>query len=233
LAEPDLQSLRNLIPPSVGLFWKTIIEPVILVMEALARIKMGTKENRIGVFGPYLGGDREMIMRVAKMVSELNFAAVTGEGFFLPREPKVFHSIRELIPPYAQKARRAIPSHVFFHEFPRLVSKGIFFENDERGQFVELQGCSEYEIPVLGFIIHRTISGSKNCNFLTVKNTYSECEVTDKEFCLHQTRPEFFCPFYDSINIPWFSKELFMTKENRLIALKRIIALRKILKEFL
>ncbi|MFQ6056239.1 MAG: hypothetical protein ACE5J9_07980 [Methanosarcinales archaeon] len=144
--------------------------------------KIGSKESRVGVFGPYPEGGEKVIMKVAKMVSELKFAAITGRGFFLPRQPKVFHSIRELIPPYAHKARKVIPDHIIFHEFPRLVSKGIFFENEERGQLVELQGCLAYEIPVLGFIRHKTISASRSCNFLIVKKIIQNATSKIKSF---------------------------------------------------
>jgi len=48
---------------------------------------------------------------------------------------------------------------------------------------------------------------------------YQECMCPEKELCLYPAlKPK--CPFYNYVNVPWATKQLFMTKVNRLVALQ-------------
>jgi hypothetical protein len=55
-----------------------------------------------------------------------------------------------------------------------------------------------------------------------------------KTLCPHRSSSEDrFCPFYDSINMPWFSLQLFLTKENTLVATNDVDDLGDVIKGFL
>lgn len=226
-----LKLLRRTIPIGYDRISSVLMDTSLSVMNLLADKKCGPKERRIGVFGPYPNGGREIIDSTAKMVCELGFIAITADGFYLPNQCDIFHNIDEIMPSPIHKVKSMLPGRIFFHHFPRLVEKAIFYENDERGQVAELYGCHAFYIPCLGFIIHDKFWNENNCIFLSFKDVYSICETVSEELCYHDLlRP--FCPFYESINIPWFSKELFLTDENQLVATKNLEDLKPALEEF-
>ncbi len=195
---------------------------------------VGPIDRRVGVFGPYPREGTDVILTVAQLVSELGYNAITGLGTYRQNDPTNLLSFMDFFPSHTRKIKSVIPDRILFHELPRLTSKAIFYENDERGQFVELSACSEYKIPALGFIRDEQISKKTRCNFLLDNDVFSECAVKDTALCLHDSDSPF-CPFYDSVDIPWFSKEILISKENgnRLVAVKRISTLRKIVEDFL
>ena len=204
----------------------------VTIMNLIADKNFGPKEKRIGVFGPYPNGGREIIDKVAKMVCSCNFIAITADGFYLPEDCGVLQNINEIINLPVRGIQELLPGHIFFRHFPRIVDKAIFFENDERGQVTELYGCHDYNIPCLGFIIHEKLRNKTNCLFLRRKRDYSICDATSEQLCYHNFQ-NIFCPFYDSINIPWFSKQLFFENENQLIAVKKLENLRPAIEEFI
>jgi len=208
---------------------------LISAFNKVLNIRIGPRETRIGVFGPYPKGGKKVIQSVAQVVSKLGYNAFTGNGVYRKNNPNDLIEINDILPAHVQKVRKRIPDRILFHEFPRLVSKAIFFENDERGQYEELRGCMEYEVPALGFIRHRKILSSKKCNFLLDRRIFSECGAPEPALCPHESNKSKFCPFYDSIDIPWFSKEILLAKENknRLVAIRRIPSFLKVIKEFL
>lgn len=227
-----LKLLRRTIPIGYDQIGSRFMEISIAVMNLMADKKFGPKTRRIGVFGPYPDGGKEIIESVAKIVCESGLVAVTADGIFSPNQGIVFHNINEIMPIPVRKVRSLLPGRIFFYHFPRLVEKAIFFENDERGQVAELYGCHAFNIPCLGFIIHEKLWNDNNCVFLEFKDVYSICEAINEELCYHEVLG-LFCPFYDSINIPWFSKELFLTEENQLVATKNLEDLKIAINEFI
>jgi hypothetical protein len=230
----DVDSLRGLISPSLDHFWKAACIPLMGALDVFLDKSLGPKSTRIGVFGPYPKGGSQIILSVAKIVSELGYNAVTGLGTFAKNNPNNLVGLMDAVPNHAKKIRSAIPDRVVFHELPRLVSKAVIFENDERGQYEELSGCFEHKTPSLGFIRHRIISKSGNCEFLVDKGPFAECYVSEPTLCARQSKNGF-CPFCDSVDIPWFTKEMLLAKDhgNRLIAVKSIGTLRTVIKGFL
>ena len=200
--------------------------------ELLANAKIGPLEVRHGVFGPYPENeDRRVINWVAKRLSSLGVAALTGDGYYLPGDPDTLHPLDEISPPIIRELFRdpRIPEYKYFYIFPRLVSKAAFYMNDERGQTHELMGCYEAMIPFVGFIIHDEISrgDEQDCGYLRRRNGYVECVVPEKALCSGKMPRRPFCPFYDSIHVSWLAKQLFLEKQgehrqNRLIAVRRM-----------
>lgn len=228
--------LRKVLEPNIlGIVYDHFIEPSIGWVCSLADQKIGPRETRIGVFGPYPEGGEKIINEIAKIVSKHGSAAITGKGFYIANEPGRFHVIDEIMPQMIGKIKLLVGDRRFFYHFPRLVNKAIFNMHIERTQVVELQGCYDFKIPMMGFIRHEDIGHQKKnkCNFLTVKNSYSECIVPSRDLCIHEVIPRLFCPFYDSVDIPWSSKQLFLTEENRLVAIEKMSAIETILKEFI
>lgn len=208
-------------------------------MDVGADQEIGSKETRIGVMGPYGGGGKEfrLLKRTAQMISKLGFSAVMGKGFYLANQPNIFHPINEITPLVVRTIKAIVPSHIFYFHFPRLTQKSVFFMNVERGQSDELRGCIRFNIPVLGFILHENITSPKprkkrNCIFLRAYRTCSVCLAPFKELCSYD-KVTTFCPFYDSIDISWSSKELFLTEDNLLLAAKKLVSARPVLREFL
>lgn len=207
--------------------------------EHLARTKIGPIENRHGVFGPYPEGGREVIQWVAKKLSSLGAVALTGDGYYLPNDPDTLHPLAEVSPPIIREMFKdpRIPEYKYFYIFPQLVSKAAFYMNDERGQTHELMGCHEALIPFIGFIIHKNITiGDQDCGYLRRRNGYVECVVPETALCSGRMPRRPFCPFYDSVNISWLVKQLFLekrggTRQNRLIAVQSIENLEPMLRD--
>lgn len=221
--------------------WPKILEKVMAVItifhEDRAKQKIGPRKIRVGVFGPYPGINKEIIMQVARIVSELGFAAITGDGFYSPNNSSDFHDIKEISPPEITELFDVpdIPQYHYYHILPRLVRKAIFLMNDEGGQTIELIGCFDARIPVLGFIVHNVITyGDSDCVYLLKRGDVSACSVPDHVSCLGNARKRPKCPFYDSISISWLSKQLFLRKrQHHLVAVKNIQSFRSIINTFL
>jgi hypothetical protein len=229
----ELDPLKGLIHPTLYHFWQGMAHPVLLATNAYLNLHIGVKSTRIGVFGPYPDEGTDVVLKVAQMVAEQGFNAITGLGTYTRDNPNELVGLLDNLPTHLRKARKVIPDRVLFHELAQLVSKAIFFENDERGQYEELTGCCEYKVSSLAFIRHRKIFSRSHCEFLEDKESYTECSVSEPTLCPHMSKNHF-CPFYDSINLPWFSKEILLSREhgNRLVAIRSLPALKKIIREF-
>lgn len=220
--------------------WGELIEKVMDVItgyhEDLANQRIGPRKRRVGVFGPYPGVNKEIIIRLARKISSMGFAAITGEGFYLNDNPSSLHDLEEISPPNIKALfeHPDIPQYHYYRILPRLVSKAFFLMNDERGQTIELIGCFDAGIPVLGFIIHDNITnGDRDCVYLQKKGDISTCTVPDHLSCLGNARQRPWCPFYDSVNISWLTKQLFLRrKEHHLVAVRRIQDLKPIVNIF-
>lgn len=233
----EIEELRRFVDET----WPKILEKMINVIavfqEDKAKQKIGPRKIRVGVFGPYPGKGKEIIMQVAKYVSDMGFAPITGDGFYLPNNSSDFHDIEELSHPAITELFDLpdVPQYQYYHVLPRLTRKAIFLMNDERGQTIELIGCFDARIPVLGYIVHNiTTYGDLDCVFLANKSEISACTVRDHISCLGNARKRPRCPFYDSVDISWMTKQLFLRrKQNALVAVKRVQDLRPILGNFI
>ena len=237
--DEEKEILKKLLENLLGPVFDKVLRIISGFHENLARTKIGSIAIRHGVFGPYPENhDRTVIHWVAKKLSSLGVAALTGDGYYLPNDPDTLHSLGDISPPIIRELFRGsprIPEYKYFYIFPRLVSKAAFYMNDERGQTHELRGCYEARIPFVGFIIHEEITrGERDCGYLRRRNGYVECVVPDIEFCSGAMPRRPFCPFYDSIDISWLTKQLFLEKrggyrQNRLIAVQRLEDLEEML----
>ncbi len=227
-------TLKKLIEPTIDTFYRALCLPLIGAMRLVLDKQLGPKSSRIGVFGPYPKGGTQVILKVAQMVSEMGFNVVTGLGAYEKNRPDRLFALMDYFPNHAKKVKKIIPDRVLFHEITRLVSKAVFFENDERGQYEELKGCLNYKVPSLGFVRHSKILGVPSCEYLVDKKTYTECMVAEASLCTHETGNHY-CPFYDAIDVPWFTKEILLCKEygNRFVAVRNLPALKKVIREFL
>ena len=205
--------------------------------ELQAKREIGPRRLRIGVFGSYPEGGKDIIIEIAKNISKLGFAAITGMGYFLPNRSEELLEISRISPPVVRDffTIDEIPLYWYYRLFPRLVNKAIVNMSMLGGQIPELEGCFEEKIPTLGFIITEEISrGIADCAYLSKNQIHTECLVPSHVKCLGIAPRRPFCPFYDSVNISWLYKQLFIRrKENRLVAVKRLKSLGLILKDFL
>ena len=233
----EIEELRHFVHEC----WPEVLGKVINVItvfhEEIAKQKIGPRKIRIGVFGPYPGINKAMIMQVARHVSDFGFASITGDGFYLPHNSSDFYDIKEISHPAITELFDLpdVPQYHYYRVLPYLVQKAIFLMNDERGQTIELIGCFDRRIPVLGFIVHNiTAYGDSDCIYLSKRGEISACTVRDHLSCLGNARERPRCPFYDSINIPWLSKQLFLRrKTSHLVAVKRVQDLRPIINNFI
>jgi len=238
LPEPLFEdSLRGFIGQSLDIFYQKIAELGLVAMESAARKKIGPIESRIGVFGPYAGEGKVVLDKVAREISQLGYASLMGDGFYLPKHSDEFHKIEEIIPPAVKTTIQTIIMHssVFYRLFPRLTSKAVFNLSELRSQILELEGCLESGIPSLGFIVHENIdSKGKNCPYLFAATDHSICKVPNKLLCpYHYKGLKIFCPFFDSVNIPWLVKQVLFSDANHMVAIRNLSNLTGMLEEFL
>jgi len=213
---------------------------VVKFMDTLATVKVGPKDNRYGVFGPYTDKEKPVIDYILKLVASQGRAAITGEGYYLPDDPVTFHKIEEIRPEEAWTFfEKLLPMYQYLLHLPRITKKSIFDMNEERAQAVELIGCHNYGVPALGFIIHPEISRGRDktnpdCEYLVVNKTYAECVAPASTYCPYHKPARPFCPFYNSVDIPYTYKQLFLDSEtNRLIAVRKLEDLEEPVIEFL
>jgi hypothetical protein len=166
-------------------------------------------------------------------VAAYGYGAMTGFGYYQAGKPGTFHDLQKILPEPVKRLIRIIPAYTYLHELPRLSSKAVFYQNEERGQAHELLGCFEHKIPSLGFIVSPRIKGKNNSTYLANNGRWTECVAYDKSFCSHEMSPDRFCPFYDQVQIPWTSLELFLTKENMLVAVNDLDDIDYPLEQFL
>jgi len=232
----DLDKIREALHHSYEKFWETIMDLVIFAMEKPFEKFIGPEYRRVGVYGPYTEKGRHIIDRISKVVCENDYAVVTGYGYLLPDSCDKWHPIEKLFPPVVEEIMRKflIPDFIKFQHFPRLVSRAIHYLEPIRTQRNEVEGCFRYGIPMIGLVIHPEVGkDNKNlCNYIQDFEFYQECMCPDKLLCFYpQLKPK--CPFYDHANIPWATKQLFMTKVNRLVALQKEVHVDNVIIEYL
>lgn len=211
-----------------------IEEIVTFAQNLLADKLMGPKEKRVGVFGPYGPMDEVAISDVMKMISKKGSTAFSGIGYLKPDDPNI-HSIEPFRPPFIDYVfRKLLPPTRYWHVFPRIGSKAVVNLYPARTNIIELEGCIEYRIPMLGFIRRDVIykeNPIENCDYLKFNENYSECVAPEISFC----RFIRFCPFTSPpIVLPETIREVFINNpENRLVAIREIEDLEVPLSEFL
>jgi len=221
-----LQKLRNLLN----------IEAVIAYCQGLIADKlMGPKEKRIGIFGPFEPEfNSEVIKEIMKMVASMGFVAYSGLGYIKPGESEI-KSIDPLWPPIIKEIfKRMIPPTRRWHVFPRVGSKAIINLYPTRTNFIELEGCVEANIPVLGFVLREDIyveDSFRNCDYLKYNQESSICQAPEIAYCRY-TR---FCPFISNpVALPESARECFIGNEkNELVAIREVRNLKCLIENFL
>lgn len=232
----DLDRIRAVSARAHEKFWETIMNLVIFAMEKPFEKHIGPEEKRVGVFGPFTEKGKSILDGISRAVCKNGYAAVTGYGYLLPDSCEKFQSIEKLFPPIVEEVFRKflIPDYVKFQHFPRLVSRAIHYLEPIRTQRNEAEGCYRFGVPMIGIAIHEEVGKDKRnlCNFIQDFKFYQECSCLDSKLCFYpQLKPK--CPFYDYVNIPWATKQLFMTKINRLVAMQRENDLDTLITEYL
>jgi len=235
----DLEILRLILPETVPEATDKLVDRFMRLlidsMNQLADEKIGPLEKRIGVYGRYTESSWKVIDEVMKKVSKLGFAAITGKGFYLPKIPRKFHPIGEIMSPTVKSELEEdrIRKTVFHEYFVLLAQKAISYLNEIGSQFDELRGCYKNRIPIMGFVIRRSIWRELPCPYLIPKNNYVECNVPRMALCSAQYIQRRFCPFHSSSSIPIALKELLFAEENRLIGIRKLRDIEPVLEEFL
>jgi hypothetical protein len=227
-----IDKLRDRLPSLLPKAYSALIELGFEIIEKGRRI-IGPRRKRVFCFGPYPEGGRGRINHIAQKVSKLGYTALTGFGFYRANDSDTLHPLTEMMPPIVMKLKESIPGHIFFHELPRLASKATVDMTIERGQNDELRGCYDHKIPCLGYVIRETIWKRNHCMFLTKLDGYVECKSFDKSLCMHNNGKRCFCPFTEPTSISWFSLQLFLTRDNTLVAAKELGDLDPALERFL
>lgn len=201
-------------------------------VEHLADTKIGARNKRVGVFGPYSCGYELLLDEIAKHVSRLGFASITGKGYYLPGDTSTIHPIEEIFPPSIRTD--LLPSFYHYRVIARIVSKAIMLVNVVRSQVEELVVSTEYGIPVLGLLVHDQITRSeRDCSFLSVKENSAWCVVPSPNLCPASFPHRPFCPFVDSANLPYMVLNTLLQERNYLAAIRDKQSIQTVLNRFL
>jgi hypothetical protein len=218
----DQAKIRDALPEAYEQFWDTIMGIAVFALDLQMDKTIGSKKRRVGVFGSYKNQGKLILDSISKTVCKYNYVAVTGYGAYVPDQCDKCVSSKEYFPPIVDDliTKFKIPDYVKYHHFPRLMSRAINVLEDVRTQGNEAEGCYHFGIPMIGIVIDSQVGESKGlCNYIVDYNAYQECMCFEKELCLYLAlKPK--CPFYDYVNVPWATKQLFMTRVNRLVAVK-------------
>jgi len=209
----------------------SLFDLIIMALHPIFERAISPRSARIGVFGPYIENGHDVIRNIMKHLASRGFCGVTGIYYLRPSDDEP-RRISGIMPPVVRDLiNKLVPTHRWLHEFPRLVAKSVVYLTHLRGQGNEVEGCSDFGIPMLGFILTDEIKRERNvCNYLIDRENYTECICPDAELCNRVV--EAFCPFYDSVHVPWSIKKLFLNSD-RLIAAKNIDDLKPVIDEFI
>lgn len=216
----NIKAIRNSIPASFDHFYEQIMNLAIDGMKLRADKLCAPLKMRVGVFGPYNGNGKRIILEIAKKISACGFGAVTGLGFLPKNQPEELTGLRDLMDPKTVQALKTfeVPDFIWFRHFPKLVCKAVVHLSMMRGQRNEAEGCFSQEIPMMGFILdQRVLEERKYCPYLVPYAMYRECMCPDNKLCFYPSLKRC-CPFYDYVNIPWMVKQLFINERNRIVA---------------
>lgn len=212
-------------------FLLDIEEFIVFTYEFLAKAKMGPKGKRIGIFGPASNKKEcEIIRSIMKMVARKGFTAFSMLGYYRPSDLQhlqslnFFNKITQFIEGIGILKLSQKPSYVIrrWYLFPTIGSKSIVNLYPPRTQYKEIDGCVDYDIPILGFVIRNKIKGVQNCTFLKKEKNYSICTAHNFLYCKLYSESKKFCPFVSKpISLPEYIREVFINnKKNKLIAVK-------------
>ena len=234
-----VEKIKDLLGPSLldqayDLMFGNLIDS----FEPFIANRLGPKSGRIFSFGPNSMDGPNVIDKTARMISRLGLFGLTIDHYYEPNRPDSPLPIGNALPKEILSLQTNFPSYVYLRNMPRIASRGIFYENDERGQAIELLGCAKFGIPRLGYIVHQKLnepesSSLKNSDFLHLDSSgFTECKAWTKSLCDH-INSGYFCPFYDSISIPWNSLELFLNEDCTIVAVPDHESLQEPLRRFI
>lgn len=231
----DINFLRKILPNmeaySIRVLIQRYMDLLIDDINQSITLHIGPIDNRYGCYGPYTESGKPILQAVMKYISSGGRAVITGDSYLVPTSED-FLPLESCFSPIALREKKIVDKIEFYRNFIRLSKKAVIFLNEIRTQFPEAEGCNDYNVPALGFIIHDTICNESNCIYLQQKETYSECYAPNKYLCEAQHDEDTFCPFHDSISIPSALRDVFLREDNRLIAVSKIEDLYPLLDEF-
>ena len=216
---------------SVEIYRKTLNFLIDSIDQTLDGV-IGLRSSRIGCFGSYENGYLKIIKSIMLYVTGRDLSAITGRCCVKPGT-EVFIPMDDIYSTAYKSLKEDMREADFYKNFVRLVSKAIICLNIPGAQFDEANGCDFYDIPALGFIIHKKISDENSCMYLMTESCFSECTVPNKMHCYLQYDKDKFCPFYRSVRITLSVREFFMRDGYRLIAITRLEDLFPLINEFL
>lgn len=207
--------------------------------EGYIESKLGPISDRVFSFGPYSDGGLTVIDNTARMISRLGLCGMTLTHYYEPNKPDVPLKMSSALPKELEAPiQQTVPMYVYLQNIPRLANRAVFYENDERGQALELVGCARFQIPRLGYILANKLtappeSALKNSDFLHLDaEGYAECKARTRALCDHINSGSF-CPFYDSVSVPWASLELFLNENSTIVGVPNQESLLEPLTRFL
>ncbi len=225
LSGPDdtVERIKEIVAPNfVQQSYDMMVGSLFSSFEAYITGKLGPRINRVFSFGPNAGDGPSLIDKTARMISRLGLFGLTIDHYYEPGKPDDPIDMSRALPKEIESLPQSIPTYVYLQNIPRLASRAVFCENDERGQAQELVGCARFGIPRLGYVLTKNLSqppesALKNSEFLHVAEAGSvECKAWTKALCDHVSSGRF-CPFYDSISVPWASLELFLSEDSTVV----------------
>jgi len=175
---------------------------------------------KVGVFGPYADEGEEVLHYIGQEVSSRGYLAILGRGFYLPNEPDDFYELTELLPPLLDTFLTSIRMSYYLYRYilPSILDRAVDNLYPLRTNVYELEGCYEYQVPVLGFIMDGRIEIEQNeCEFIMLDDSpigiSKECIATSESQCKGVHSTGLSCPFYHIADIPLVQKLWFLTLE--------------------
>jgi hypothetical protein len=216
------------------------IHDFVTLLEACISQKWG-ELKKVTIFGGYIDNGEEVSREIAYTISQKGYLAITGKGFYLPNDANEFHQLIELFPEILTWIFEADKAQVLLYRYilPAISDYSIDKLYPNRTNAYELEGCSEYNVPTLGFIVDERIKEeTPECKLsnVTISNQGigKECSGEKSSDCENARAGKVHCAFYHITDIPLVQKIWFFTsKDWRLIAMEDIEMLNDYLDTFL
>jgi hypothetical protein len=232
-----VEPIKEFIRPGLNKALEHLMGAFLKDMEPAISKTLGPKEFRVFSSGPSTPNGKEIAEAVASKIASLGYVGMTEDAYFLPSHSQKKQKLVGAAAFFIQLTSR-MSTQMYSKHLPRLAAKAVFYENKEGDKVVQLEGCSEFNIPRLGYVLHpeiyRTGKGNRalNSTYLAPSGRYSECKAADPALCGHND-DGLFCPFHEAMRNPWPSLSFYLVPSSTLVAVESLDDLMEPLKLFL
>jgi hypothetical protein len=215
------------------------IADFVSLLKAYIQARWGTYD-RVTIFGAYVEDGERVTQELSYYISQRGYLAITGKGFYQPGD-STFYPLIDLFPKDLTFIFNTDKAQILLFRsiLPALSTYSLDKLYPNRTNAYELEGCADYQVPTLGFIVDERIkqepSECSKTEIISLRGGFGkECTGSKSADCANARGGTEHCAFYHIIDVPLVQKIWFFTQEDwRLVAMPSLTSLYPFLDSFL